>query len=103
MELTGSTEVGSGPRVAVVGADWSGVSAGRVLHDAGCRVRLFEASYEIGGHSRAASVNGVVFEPQGPHIFHTRPARRGSGNAAGCPSSSAVVWPTTPMSSRTWR
>jgi len=34
-------------------------------------VHLFERSGQIGGHSRAEVLNGVVFEPNGPHIFHT--------------------------------
>jgi UDP-galactopyranose mutase len=59
------------PAVAVVGAGWSGVVAARTLHDAGCRVHIFERDTVIGGHSRAGSLNGVLFEPEGPHIFHT--------------------------------
>ncbi|MFD0339970.1 UDP-galactopyranose mutase [Streptomyces sp. NPDC127117] len=57
--------------VAVVGAGWSGVTAARVLHDAGCRVHLFEQDVVVGGHSRAGNINGVLTEPEGPHIFHT--------------------------------
>ncbi|WKX69364.1 UDP-galactopyranose mutase [Streptomyces sp. XD-27] len=59
------------PQVAVVGAGWSGATAARLLHDAGLRVHIFERTMAVGGHSRSATVNGVLFEPEGPHIFHT--------------------------------
>ncbi|MEV4754507.1 UDP-galactopyranose mutase [Micromonospora sp. NPDC049559] len=62
---------GALPAVAVVGAGWSGVVAARTLYDAGCRVHVFERDTAIGGHSRAGFLNGVLFEPEGPHIFHT--------------------------------
>jgi UDP-galactopyranose mutase len=58
-------------RVAIVGAGWAGASAARALSDRGVHVEVFEASGVIGGHSRAETLEGVVFEPHGPHIFHT--------------------------------
>jgi len=58
-------------RVGVVGGGWAGASCARELSDAGCRVEIFEATAEIGGHARAETMNGVVYEPNGPHIFHT--------------------------------
>jgi UDP-galactopyranose mutase len=58
-------------RVAVVGAGWSGAAAARELHDAGVAVEVFEASGVVGGHSRAEELHGVVYEPNGPHVFHT--------------------------------
>ena len=60
-----------GPRVAVVGAGWSGATCARVLSDSGVRVEVFEKDSVVGGHSRVETMGGVVFEPNGPHIFHT--------------------------------
>jgi UDP-galactopyranose mutase len=61
--------------VAVIGAGWSGAAAARELHDHGARVEVFEALGVVGGHARAERDNGVVYEPQGPHIFHTSDSR----------------------------
>jgi UDP-galactopyranose mutase len=58
-------------RVAIVGAGWAGASAARALHEAGVPVEVFEAAGVVGGHSRAEVLEGVVYEPNGPHIFHT--------------------------------
>jgi UDP-galactopyranose mutase len=58
-------------RVGIVGGGWAGSSCARALADAGCRVEIFEATPTIGGHARAERLNGVVYEPNGPHIFHT--------------------------------
>jgi UDP-galactopyranose mutase len=61
----------STPRVAVVGGGWAGSVAARRLHESGIAVHVFEAKSVTGGHSRAERLNGVVYEPEGPHIFHT--------------------------------
>lgn len=68
-----ATRAGRGAerRVAVVGSGWTGATAARVLHDAGCRVEVLEAASVVGGHSRMEVINGVWYEPNGPHIFHT--------------------------------
>lgn len=66
---------GGRPPVAVVGAGWAGCVAARALHDLGHPVHLFERSPRIGGHSRSETLHGVVFEPNGPHIFHTSDRR----------------------------
>lgn len=58
-------------RVAVVGAGWTGIAAARTLSDAGTRVEIFEKTDRVGGHSRTEVLNGVVYEPNGAHIFHT--------------------------------
>lgn len=57
--------------VAVVGSGWAGATAARLLHDTGCRVEVLEAAEVVGGHSRMETLNGVHYEPNGPHIFHT--------------------------------
>lgn len=58
-------------RVAIVGAGWTGAVAGRLLTDSGFAVEVFEKASVVGGHSRAETMNGVVYEPNGAHIFHT--------------------------------
>ena len=40
-----------------------------ILHRNGVRSEIFEATDKVGGHSRSELINGVVFEPNGPHIF----------------------------------
>ncbi len=57
--------------VAVVGAGWAGAVCARELHDAGHRVEVFEAAGVVGGHARVEVLDGVVYEPNGAHIFHT--------------------------------
>ena len=57
--------------VVVVGAGWSGAVVARELHDAGKRVEVFEREQAVGGHARCEVLNGVVYEPNGAHIFHT--------------------------------
>lgn len=58
-------------RIAVVGAGWTGAVAGRLLTDAGFAVEVMEKAALVGGHSRAETMRGVVYEPNGAHIFHT--------------------------------
>ena len=58
-------------RIGVVGAGWTGAVAGRLLTDAGFAVEVLEKTSVVGGHSRAETMNGVVYEPNGAHIFHT--------------------------------
>lgn len=58
-------------RVAVVGAGWAGATAARTLHDSGFDVEVLEAAPVVGGHARVETLNGVVYEPNGAHIFHT--------------------------------
>lgn len=54
-----------------MGAGWTGSVAGRLLADAGFAVEVLEKTGVVGGHSRAETMNGVVYEPNGAHIFHT--------------------------------
>ena len=61
--------------MAVIGAGWSGAAAARELHDHGVAVEVFEALGVVGGHARVERAGGVIYEPQGPHIFHTSDAR----------------------------
>jgi UDP-galactopyranose mutase len=61
--------------VAVVGAGWTGASCARALVEAGAQVEVFEAARVVGGHARAEILGGVVYEANGPHIFHTNNER----------------------------
>jgi UDP-galactopyranose mutase len=62
-------------RTAIVGAGWAGAVTARILHDAGVAVEVFEKAAVVGGHSRAELLEGVVYEPNGAHIFHTSDQR----------------------------
>ncbi len=57
--------------MGIVGAGWTGAVAGRLLTDAGMAVEVLEKADVVGGHSRAETLHGVVYEPNGAHIFHT--------------------------------
>ena len=56
------------PRVAVVGAGWSGLSAAVRLADAGWRVTLFEMAARAGGRARSVDAGGAVWD-NGQHIL----------------------------------
>lgn len=58
-------------RAAIIGGGWAGAVTAHQLLGAGWRVEVFERSDRVGGHSRAEVLNGVVYEPNGAHIFHT--------------------------------
>jgi UDP-galactopyranose mutase len=60
--------------VLVIGAGWSGAVVARELHDAGIAVEVVEQAAVVGGHARCEVLNGVVYEPNGAHIFHTSDA-----------------------------
>jgi UDP-galactopyranose mutase len=62
-------------KVLVVGAGWSGAVVARALHDRGIEVHVVEQAEGVGGHARCEQLNGVVYEPNGAHIFHTSNAR----------------------------
>jgi UDP-galactopyranose mutase len=61
-------------RVLVIGSGWSGAVAARALHDAGVEVQVVEREPVVGGHARGDLLNGVFYEPNGAHIFHTSDA-----------------------------
>jgi UDP-galactopyranose mutase len=61
--------------VVVVGAGWSGAVVARTLHDQGIDVHVLEQADVVGGHARCEVLNGVVYEPNGAHIFHTSDPR----------------------------
>jgi UDP-galactopyranose mutase len=61
--------------VLVVGAGWAGAVVARELVDAGVPVLVVERERGVGGHSRFETLNGVHYEPNGAHIFHTADER----------------------------
>ena len=58
-------------RALVVGAGLTGASVARELADAGWNVVVHEATGLAGGLIRSATMEGIVYEPHGSHIFHT--------------------------------
>ena len=62
-------------KVLVIGAGWSGAVVARELYDRGVDVHVVERGEVVGGHARVEVLNGVVYEPNGAHIFHTSDQR----------------------------
>lgn len=58
-------------RVVIVGAGWTGAVVADRLHAHGINVEVLEKARVVGGHSRTETLNGVLYEPNGPHILHT--------------------------------
>lgn len=57
--------------IGIIGAGWSGATAARWLTDHGHQVHVIEANHRVGGLARTETIKGVLYEPFGPHIFHT--------------------------------
>lgn len=55
----------------VVGAGLTGAAAAWRLRKRGVRVRVYERAAVVGGHVRTEWHDGVPYEPNGAHIFHT--------------------------------
>lgn len=68
-----STSAMGGDRdtVYVVGAGLTGATAAFSLQRSGRRVVVLERDKVVGGHTRSEWLNGVPYEPNGAHIFHT--------------------------------
>jgi UDP-galactopyranose mutase len=49
----------------------TGACAAWWLNQHGWHVEVHEATHQVGGNLRVAYLNGVPYEPHGPHIFHT--------------------------------
>ncbi len=58
-------------KVLIIGAGWAGSTAANVLKNNDFDVLVVEKDNEVGGHSRSGSINNVIWEPYGAHIFHT--------------------------------
>jgi UDP-galactopyranose mutase len=58
--------------VRIVGAGLAGATVAHELHKAGRSVEVVEAAVDWGGQLRTAAAAGILYEPTGAHIFHTR-------------------------------
>jgi UDP-galactopyranose mutase len=61
----------SSPRILVVGAGLTGCTLAHRFARAGLETVLLERDRVPGGLIRSEHMNGVLYEPQGSHIFHT--------------------------------
>lgn len=62
--------------VLVAGMGFAGITAARVLADAGWRVHLVDRRDHVGGNAHdRMDAHGVCIHPYGPHIFHTNAQR----------------------------
>lgn len=59
-------------RVAILGAGVSGLTAGRLLHDAGHDVVVYEKERTVGGLARTRFTDGFLYDPHGGHIFNSK-------------------------------
>ena len=58
-------------RALIIGGGLTGCTVARELADSGWQVRIHESDSQPGGLVRSATLEGVVYEPHGSHIFHT--------------------------------
>lgn len=62
-------------KCVVVGAGLAGATAAQVIsRHPDWQVEVYEAASRVGGNLRADGIDGVLYEPFGPHIFHTESA-----------------------------
>jgi UDP-galactopyranose mutase len=59
------------PRALIVGAGVTGATVAHLLAQAGVECVVLEGQPSAGGLIRSATMNGVLYEPHGSHIFHT--------------------------------
>jgi UDP-galactopyranose mutase len=69
--VSASSTSAGGSRALIVGGGLTGCTVARELADSGWRVRIHEGAPLAGGLVRSATMDGVVYEPHGSHIFHT--------------------------------
>ena len=59
-------------KIAVLGAGVSGLSAARLLKEAGSQVTVYEKMDVPGGLAQARYIEGNLYEPYGGHIFNSK-------------------------------
>ena len=58
-------------KALIIGSGWAGASCNYMLKKHNIESHLFELKKVVGGHSRSEKIDNVIYEPNGPHIFHT--------------------------------
>jgi UDP-galactopyranose mutase len=58
-------------KALVIGSGLAGSSAAWKLASEGWRVEIHEADLQVGGHVRTSEFNGLLYEQNGIHVFHT--------------------------------
>jgi UDP-galactopyranose mutase len=58
--------------VRIIGAGLGGATVAYLLQRAGQPVEIIDAAADWGGQLRTAEAAGILYEPSGAHIFHTR-------------------------------
>ena len=58
-------------KALIIGSGLAGSSAAWKLASEGWRVEVHEASLDVGGHVRTSNFNGLLYEQNGIHVFHT--------------------------------
>lgn len=58
-------------KILIIGSGWAGASASYKLESLGFKTTIIEKAKVVGGHSRSEKKSGIIYEPNGPHIFHT--------------------------------
>lgn len=62
-------------KIAVLGAGVSGLTAGRLLKEAGHDVTVYEKEKTAGGLARTRYTKGYLYDPYGGHIFNSKVKR----------------------------
>ena len=57
--------------VTIVGGGLTGCTLAYLLKNKGYYVKVFEKANKIGGLCKDSTLDGVIYNPHGPHIFHT--------------------------------
>jgi len=63
-------------KILIVGTGFTGCTLARILHEKGHKVRVIDRERYVGGLCWSlVSPYGIIYEPRGSHIFHTKEER----------------------------